>query len=334
MGSSVQLGKLERVTIRDVWKDEAHDFTPWLANEATISLLSKAVALELEVEQTESSVGEYRADILARIAGTDEKVVIENQFGKTDHTHLGQLLTYAAGVGQGGTGARAVIWLAEHFAEPHRSALDWLNQVTSREIGFFGIEIELWRIGQSLPAPKFNLVSKPNQWQKVVSTQAASLGENDALYLQFWEGFRDYCDKEGTTLRLSSPEPKRWQRSSIGRSGFGIHFAVNTQKKWIRAALSINHRAVHQAFELLDANPQLRNELGPETEFQESGKRARIARYASIDVEDREAWPEAFAWLKRNGEDLKAALQDRVKKLALDQAVPENDAEDAETLEI
>jgi hypothetical protein len=100
--SNIQLGKLERVNVRDVWKGEAQDFTPWLCQPENMSILSDAVGLDLEVQKTEFRIGEFRLDILATVKGTEEAVVIENQFWKTDHTHLGQLLTYAAGVGQGG----------------------------------------------------------------------------------------------------------------------------------------------------------------------------------------------------------------------------------------
>src|SRR5271156_5846626 len=137
MDSRIQLGKLERVNIRDVWKSEAQDFTPWLCQPENLSILSDAVGLELEVQEKEFHIGEFRLDILARVKESGEAVVIENQFWKTDHSHLGQLLTYAAGVGEGG-GAKSVIWLTESFAEPHRSALDWLNRITDPSIKFFG----------------------------------------------------------------------------------------------------------------------------------------------------------------------------------------------------
>jgi len=329
MDRIIQLGMLERVTIKDVWKDEAREFTPWLARDENMALLSEAVGFELEVKQTEFPIGEFRLDILARISGTDESVVIENQFGKTDHPHLGQLLTYAAGVGQGGTGASVVIWVAEHFAEPHRSTLDWLNKISQQGIRFFGIEIELWRIGQSLPAPKFNLISKPNPWQKAVTTKSMDLSSTDELYLEFWEKFRDYCDHEGTTLRLSSALPKYWQWSNIGRTGFGLNFTVSVKKKRMAAELYIDHNAAHKALALLQADLNLKKELGPETQFQKLTNYARIVRYLSCDISNRKSWPEMFAWLKKNGEEMKTAFQERVKTLPLDQTTEENGSGDA-----
>jgi len=132
------------VEIRQGWPREDQDFTPWLASDENLSLLAAEIGIDLEFVETESVVGQYRADILAKRAGTDEIVVIENQFGWTDHTHLGQLLTYAAGAGADGGGARTVVWIAEHFTEPHRATLDWLNRCTEPSILFFAVAIQLW----------------------------------------------------------------------------------------------------------------------------------------------------------------------------------------------
>ena len=135
----------------------------WLDDE-NIGLLSETIGLELEVEAQEKHVGPFRADILCKDTVTDSWVLIENQLERTNHTHLGQLLTYAAGLD-----AVTVVWIAERFTEEHRAALDWLNEITAEGFSFFGLEIELWRIGDSPMAPKFNVVSHPNDWTKTVS---------------------------------------------------------------------------------------------------------------------------------------------------------------------
>src|SRR3954454_8795457 len=149
-----QLGRLQRVSVRDYWLDEAREFTPWLAQEENIALLGETIDLELEVEAQERNVGPFRADILCRDTITGHFVLIENQLERTDHIHLGQLLTYAAGLE-----AVTIVWVARQFTEEHRAALDWLNGITNTTINFFGLEIELWRIGNSDLAPKFNAVS-------------------------------------------------------------------------------------------------------------------------------------------------------------------------------
>src|SRR5438477_3647796 len=119
------LGRLERVDLRSIWTNEARDFTPWLATEENLKLLSEAIGMELTLETVERGVGPYSADIVCKDPACDAWVLIENQIEKTDHSHLGQLLTYTAGVN-----ASTVVWISSRFTEEHRAALDWLNKYT------------------------------------------------------------------------------------------------------------------------------------------------------------------------------------------------------------
>ena len=135
------LGKFAIVDPRQIWKNESTDFTPWLASEEGIALLGDALGLELEVENTEVAVGPYSADILATDVGTGRTVVIENQLARTDHSHLGQLLTYSSVLN-----ASAVVWLATEFSHEHSSTLDWLNEHTSDDLSFYGVRVEVWKI--------------------------------------------------------------------------------------------------------------------------------------------------------------------------------------------
>jgi hypothetical protein len=160
------LSKLERVPLREAWKHEASDFTPWLAEAANLDALAQALGLsELEAVATEHWVGDFKLDILC--TDGDQQVVIENQLAETDHKHLGQILAYAAGVD-----ARKVIWVAESFRPEHVAALQFLNDNTTDDLSFFGVQIELWRIGDSPLAPKFEMVVKPNDWAKAGREQA------------------------------------------------------------------------------------------------------------------------------------------------------------------
>ena len=160
---STPLVRLEPVDLRGVWSDEAKNFTPWLAD--NLDVLETTLEIGLELEGVEETVGRFKADIICK--DTDDpaarRVLIENQLEQTDHNHLGQLLTYAAGLE-----AVTIIWIAKKFQEEHRAAIDWLNEITGKGIFFFGLEIELWRIEDSPPAPKFNIVSKPNDWSKSI----------------------------------------------------------------------------------------------------------------------------------------------------------------------
>ena len=143
MTAIIELSKLKKVELREVWPTEDKNFTPWLAEEENLSLLGETLGLELELEAQEINVGDFRADILCKNED-DSWVVIENQFEKTDHDHLGKILTYAAGLD-----ARTVVWIAEEFREEHRAALDRLNETTDERFHYFGIEIKAWKIGDS-----------------------------------------------------------------------------------------------------------------------------------------------------------------------------------------
>src|SRR5690242_9746546 len=170
----ISLGRLAKVELRDIWASEATSFTPWLAREENLAVLAETLGLELELEAQEKAVGPFRADILCKELGTNSWVLVENQLERTDHCHLGQLLTYASGLE-----AVTIVWIAARFTEEHRSTLDWLNKITDDSFRFFGLEVELWRIGSSPAAPKFNIVSKPNDWSHSVRKAADAIDDGE-----------------------------------------------------------------------------------------------------------------------------------------------------------
>ena len=151
-----ELGRIEKVELRDIWPREDENFTPWLAD--NLDLLGEELGLTLESPSIEVEVGQYRLDIRAEEA-EGGKVAIENQLGWTDHDHLGKLLTYAAGVK-----AEYVVWVAASFTAEHRAAIDWLNSLAPEKVWFFGVEIRAIRIGDSNPAPDFRVVAAPKEW--------------------------------------------------------------------------------------------------------------------------------------------------------------------------
>ncbi len=156
----IELGTLMEIhDLRTAWPHEAQDFTPWLAG--NINTLGKALGIDIDVEETESPVGSFNVDIFAKDADTGRKIIIENQLEDTDHDHLGKLITYASG-----KAASLVIWIVKRAREEHRAAIEWLNNHTDEEIGFVLCEIKLYRIGNSLMAPFFNIIERPNDWAK------------------------------------------------------------------------------------------------------------------------------------------------------------------------
>lgn len=164
-------------------------------------------------------------------------VLIENQLNLTDHGHLGQLLTYAAGLD-----AVTIIWIARQVRNPHRAALDWLNSVTEEEISFFGIEIELWQIGSSPVAPKFNLASKPNDWSKTVSRASGrdgELTETKKLQLDYWTALSERLEEQGSQVQPRTPRPQHWANYAVGRSGCQLTARVNTRDQRVAVQLAL-----------------------------------------------------------------------------------------------
>lgn len=201
-----QIGQLLQIDVKEIWKHEAINFTPWLAE--NVNLLGQVLGLELELDSTEKSVGPFKADILCRDLLSDQWVLIENQLEKTDHSHLGQLITYASGLE-----AATIVWIARSFTEEHRAAIDWLNDITAKGFNFFGIEIELWRIGDSLPAPRFNVVAKPNDWKKSIKKgsngySTGDLSEMGQKRLAYWTQFKAFLENSGGALNLEKATAK------------------------------------------------------------------------------------------------------------------------------
>ena len=203
-----ELGRLTSVGLREAWSSEAQDFTPWLAKPDNLALLGDTLDLELEVDTVEKPVGPYRADILCREVGSDRLVLIENQIEATDHRHLGQLLTYAAGLD-----TAVICWLAQRFTDEHRAVLDWLNEITDDRFAFFGVEIELWRIGQSQPAPRFSVIAKPNEWRRAVAKGANQVRNAEPVGIDvnrvaYWSEFEHALDDRSGPLQARGRAPR------------------------------------------------------------------------------------------------------------------------------
>ena len=153
------LGHLERVDPATVWKSEPGEFVPWLAAPENLCRLGNALRLDLEPVARETAVGRFRADLVCRDRVTGAAVVIEAQLGPTDHTHLGQLLTYAVGLG-----SRTVVWLATRFHGEHRAVLDRLNRPGGADLRCFAVKMDLWKIDASRTAPQFTVFAGPGDW--------------------------------------------------------------------------------------------------------------------------------------------------------------------------
>ncbi|MBK7544139.1 MAG: DUF4268 domain-containing protein [Elusimicrobia bacterium] len=310
------LGELTAVDLREVWEDEARDFTPWLARPENIAALSRQLGdLELEVEGVEVPVGVFKSDIVALDTLTNTKVIIENQLDKTNHDHLGKIITYASGLGAG-----IVVWISREFTEEHRQAIDFLNEKVAPNMRFYGIEMKLLKIGNSLPAPDFRVVARPNEYVASVNSEKRGMTETKALYLDFWNGFKDHCTKTKTSLSLRKPRPQHWYSIAVGRSKFQISLTASTMYNRIGCEIYIRGVNAKKAFKLLEQDRNGIEEITGKLEWQElkDGQDCRIVQYRqNVNIGEKTSWIDAFDWLKGEAETFFKAFSQRIKTLPI-----------------
>ena len=313
--SKRDLARLSPVDLREVWKNEARDFTPWLAQEENLTLLGDALGMKLEPESTERAVGRFSADILAKDVNSGGTVLIENQLETTDHAHLGQILTYAAGLG-----ALSVVWIARKFTDEHRAALAWLNDISNENIRFFGLEIEVLRIGDSRHAPKFNLAAKPKDWTKETRTQI-SLTPTQQAQFDFWTGFREYAAKRAH-IKPTKPFPQTQMAMAIGRTGFGLSAIAS---RWdseggpaLRAEFVVDGEKAHSRYEQLQKEQHdIEEAFGEPMEWYAPGDTLkRIIRVGrAVDWTEERQREECYRWLVEKLDKLHEVFSPRIKNL-------------------
>jgi hypothetical protein len=288
------IGILTKVDdLRTVWKNEERDFSVWLSKESNLALLSKEIGVDLVLEEREAAVGSFSVDIMAVEEGTDRKIIVENQLSDTNHDHLGKIITYASG-----KDASVIVWIVKRAREEHRQAIDWLNEHTDNETGFFLIEIELWQIGDSLPAPKLNVISRPNDWAKTMKRDK-SLSDTKQIQYRFWEAFKNYASTTDLvhSFNLRKVMPQHWYNFSIGISGAYISLTVDSQKKLIRTELYIpDDKDLYATFE--SKKNEIENELEFKMDWQPipDGKACRIMISNQGDLKTESKWEDYFKW--------------------------------------
>ena len=211
------LGAIKNTNLRETWKSEDDHFTPWLSENLT--LLNKVLDMNLEFVNSHKKVGRYECDLLCRNINDHSFVVIENQLDGFDHDHLGKALVYTAGLN-----ARTVIWIAENFTNEHQKTLNWLNESTHDYFQFFGVKLEVIQVDDSLYAPKFNIIIKPNNWEPPLI-----ISDN------YWSDFNFYLERYRSNL-----EVLRWN-GGPEHLGFYLGYGENNGQHpdyWISAGKS------------------------------------------------------------------------------------------------
>lgn len=302
-----KLTSLALVPIREVWSTEPHHFTPWLL--ANAGVLASALGLDdLELESAEHPVGTFSLDLIGRTTRQGEIVIVENQFGPTDHTHLGQILTYA-----GGTLPQYVVWIAESFRDEHRAALDWLNLRTDSDTRFFGIEMKVVTLvgAEHLSAPLFEVVVQPNEWGKVVR-QASSEAGNAETYSQFWSQLLEQIRQRGWTTGTSS----RTSFITMTARSPGASYCLQFVRTGALSELRLEHKDAEintQRFEALRMSKgAIETAFGGPLRFDplDGYKACKIyAELPGVKVGETNRWPEISAWMIDTQARLRVAIE-------------------------
>ncbi|MDD9868099.1 MAG: DUF4268 domain-containing protein [Candidatus Campbellbacteria bacterium] len=292
---SKKFGKLKKIDLREVWPNEAADFSVWLAEQGGLDLLSNELGISISLIKREASVGKFSVDILAEEEGTGRKIIIENQLETTNHDHLGKIITYAAGYG-----APIIIWLFKNIREEHREAIDWLNNNTDENVYFFPVKVEVWQIDNSKFAPKFQIIGGPNEWAKTIKRGSNDeLGETKLKQLNYWTKLKNYAEEKNLTLFSQTPYAGNWYNITIGSSDARIRITINTQKNMLVCEIYI--RSNKDLFRYLEGKKnEIENEIGSTLEW--SGDDDKIGsnilqRKMGFDIDNEKEMEASFDWL-------------------------------------
>jgi len=302
----MELGILENVELRKIWKHEALDFTKWLAKKENIALLSKEIGIDIEVINTEMSVGRYNVDIYAKDSN-NKKIIIENQLENTNHYHLGKVIVYSAGLD-----ADIAIWVVKDVNEEHKQAVEWLNENSFEKINIFLIKIELWKIGNSRIAPKFQIICQPNNWSKLLKQKSDDeLCDRKIEQLKFWQGFIDYSKNQEKKFTLTKPLPNNWYNISVGSSDYKICLIYNISVDSLKCQFEVSNKDIFKKLE------QYRNEIDMEISnlewnYLEERKTDKIIlnydNKVSNDIDN------AYAWLLNSANKFKDVFLKNIYK--------------------
>lgn len=279
------IGKLMEVDVRELWKHEQYDFSKWISKETNIEYLNDILGLTLINIDTEVFVGPYRCDIVAEDETSGSKIIIENQLEATNHDHLGKIITYASGLD-----AKVVVWIVKEAKEEHRAAVEWLNNNTNNNVNFFLIEIHAYTIGNSDPAPKFEVVEKPNDFVKRSKSNVGSdeLNKSQSERLIFWEEFNQVVVSRGKPFNIRKATTDHWYDVAVGSSDAHIAIDLVNKDGVIVVEFYINNNK--DLFDSLNNNKnEIESRLGLELVWDRlDGKKASRIKYyiKGLDFDD------------------------------------------------
>ena len=293
----MRFGYLENVNLREVWGHEANDFTPWLAE--NIERLAKAIDIPLELEGKEVAVERFSADIVARNPSDDSRVLIENQLESSDHTHLGQMLTYLAGLE-----ARTVVWIARNFHESHRSAIRWLNDHTVEPFAFFAVQVSVVQIADSPLVPLFEVLERPSAWDRSVRDTVGS--GRSGFRRQFWTHYANKYPQDGVSAGYAASSFWVWIESA--ELNLAPYLAKGAVGVWVRGRSGESADEVRERIRPWEKD--LRTSLGVEIGEGTSWGSCANSRYG-VDTENRDNWTGMADWLHNKISEYRRVLETR-----------------------
>lgn len=281
----MKIGKLIEVDVRELWKHEQYDFSEWLSKDENIELVNDIIGLSLVDIQKEVYVGSYRCDLVAKDEANETTVIIENQLEISNHDHLGKVITYASGLS-----AEVIVWIVKEARAEHRSAVEWLNNNTNKNIGFFLLELHAYKIGDSLPAPKFEVVEKPNDFIKLSKSNDSevSLNKSQSERLEFWTLFNEELIENGKPFNPRKPSTDHWYSVALGTSNVKLSIVLINKEGYVGIEIYVNNNK--EIFDALyEHKNEIENEIGLTFEWNRlDGKKASriIHKIQGLDFDD------------------------------------------------
>lgn len=308
------VGRLDRVKLREVWAKEATDFTSWLSN--NLDILSDHIDCELSLLETEKKAGTFSADIFAE-GPNGETAVIENQLEKTDHDHLGKLITYLSNLE-----AKIAIWIASDPRPEHTTAIIWLNEISPADTSFYLVKVEAYKIGDSEPAPLFSTISGPSPEAKEIGEQKQDLAERHLMRLEFWKQLLDKAKLKSPLHSNVSPSKDNWVTAGAGKSGMGWSYSITMNKGSVELFIDRGPDKKEETDEIFEIIIKNREEI--ETSFgdkldwdKKEGRRVcRIKSHCLVGgLNDTDSWAEVQDDMIHKMNSLEMALKPFLEKI-------------------
>ena len=308
----MKIGKLQEVEIRNLWHHEQYDFSTWLVKDDNIALLNEKLGLTLVDINTEAYVGAYRCDIVAVDETTGIKVIIENQLENSDHDHLGKIITYASGLD-----AKVIVWIVKKARDEHRSAIEWLNNNTSKDINFFLIELHAYKIGDSDPAPMFQIIEQPNDFIKESKNNKSTdaMNKSQSERVEFWTIFNEHIINRGKPFNVRKATTDHWYDIAIGTSAAHISVTLVNKDSYIGVELYINsNKALFD--KLYEEREKIEEQLGFKMDWQrlDTAKASRILyRINGLNFDDHSNYDSMIDEAIDKVIKMRSIFKDRVK---------------------